>query len=113
MEISIETEGLEELLAKFERLGMNSEPILERALERGAKRLQASIKPIVPLGAETPPQSPAFAARASRYLPIEANSRQKGRAPTDFPWGVVQSSVDEDKPAKPAPPIQPLGWHDA
>ena len=35
MEISIETEGLEELLAKFERLGMNSEPILERALERG------------------------------------------------------------------------------
>lgn len=49
MEISVETQGLEELLARFQRMGVDTEPILERALERGAKKLQAFIKPITPV----------------------------------------------------------------
>lgn len=48
MEISVETEGLEELLARFQRMGVNTEPFMERALERGAKKLQAFIKAITP-----------------------------------------------------------------
>lgn len=49
MEIDVRCEGLEELLNRLQRMGQNTEPVLERALERGAKRLQASIKPIVPV----------------------------------------------------------------
>lgn len=49
MEIDVRCEGLEELLNRLERMGRNTEPVLERALERGAKRLQAEIKPIVPV----------------------------------------------------------------
>ena len=49
MEIDVRCEGLEELLKRLERMGRNTEPVLERALERGAKRLQAEIKPIVPV----------------------------------------------------------------
>ena len=45
MEIDVRCEGLEELLKRLERMGRNTEPVLERALERGAKgcRLRSSL----------------------------------------------------------------------
>ena len=49
MEIDIQCEGIERLLGRFQQMGLNSEPFLDRAVEKGAYRLQAEIKPLVPV----------------------------------------------------------------
>lgn len=49
MEINVEITGVEPLMRRIQALGVDFEPIMERALERGAKRLQAEIKPLVPV----------------------------------------------------------------
>ena len=49
MDIDIRCEGIDNLLRRFESMGVNTEPILETALEKGAKVLQANIKPLVPV----------------------------------------------------------------
>ena len=41
MEIDIQCEGIERLLGRFQQMGLNSEPFLDRAVEKGAYRLQA------------------------------------------------------------------------
>lgn len=49
MEINVETLGLEELLERFQNLGVNTDVFMDRAIGKGALRLQAHIKPLVPV----------------------------------------------------------------
>lgn len=49
MEIDVHCEGIDSLLRRLERAGADVDRIFDVAIEKGAKQLQASIKPVVPV----------------------------------------------------------------
>lgn len=85
MEINVQLEGMERLMANLQRMGVNTDVFLDIALEKGAKRLQAEIKPLVPVDEGTLRNS--ISVEKAGHLKYSVGTNLKYAVPVEFGTG--------------------------
>lgn len=85
MEINVSSTGVQELLAKLEALGRNSEQILERGMEKGCKRLQAEIKVNTPV--DTGDLRNSISVEKVGHLKFEVGTNKEYAVPVEYGTG--------------------------
>lgn len=85
MEIIIESSGIDELLAKLDAMGKNSEKILERGMEKGCKRMQAEIKVNAPV--DTGDLRNSISVEKVGHLSFQVGTNKEYAVPVEYGTG--------------------------